>query len=51
MEIERNLCSPTFKSHPGSQSDDSVKDSDKKDKETPYDKISSESGHSHIVEG
>uniref|UniRef100_A0A8C6E456 Xin actin binding repeat containing 2 n=1 Tax=Moschus moschiferus TaxID=68415 RepID=A0A8C6E456_MOSMO len=50
VEIERNLCSPTFKSHPGSQSDDAVKDSAKKDKETPFDKISSESGHSHIFE-
>ncbi|OWK00145.1 hypothetical protein Celaphus_00015811, partial [Cervus elaphus hippelaphus] len=50
VEIERNLCSPTFKSHPGSPSDDSVKDSGKKDKETPFDKISSESGHGHIFE-
>ncbi|XP_059962682.1 xin actin-binding repeat-containing protein 2 isoform X2 [Mesoplodon densirostris] len=50
VEIERNLCSPTFKSQPGSQSDDSVKDSDKKGEETPFDKMSPESGHSHIFE-
>ncbi|KAI4544131.1 hypothetical protein MG293_004397 [Ovis ammon polii] len=50
VEIERNLCSPAFKSHLGSQSDDSVKDSGKKDKETPFDKISSESSHSHTFE-
>ncbi|XP_042550142.1 xin actin-binding repeat-containing protein 2 [Dipodomys spectabilis] len=50
VEIERSLCSPTFKSHPGSQSDDSGKDSDKKGKETPFDKMSPESGHSHNFE-
>ncbi|KAM5265248.1 xin actin-binding repeat-containing protein 2 isoform 3-T3 [Hipposideros larvatus] len=50
VEIERSLCSPTFKSHPGSQSDDSVKDSDKKGEETSFDKMSPESGHSHIFE-
>uniref|UniRef100_A0A452UC82 Xin actin binding repeat containing 2 n=1 Tax=Ursus maritimus TaxID=29073 RepID=A0A452UC82_URSMA len=50
LEIERSLCSPTFKSHPGSQSDDSVNDSDKKGEETSFDKMSPESGHSHIFE-
>ncbi|XP_059871667.1 xin actin-binding repeat-containing protein 2 isoform X2 [Delphinus delphis] len=50
VEIERNLYSPTFKSQPGSQSDDSVKDSDKKGEETPFEKMSPESGHSHIFE-
>uniref|UniRef100_G1L3A8 Xin actin binding repeat containing 2 n=2 Tax=Ailuropoda melanoleuca TaxID=9646 RepID=G1L3A8_AILME len=50
VEIERSLCSPTFKSHPGSQSDDSVNDSDKKGEETSFDKMSPESGHSHIFE-
>lgn len=49
--MERSLCSPTFKSHPGSQSDDSVKDSDKKGKETSFDKMSPERGHRHIFEG
>uniref|UniRef100_A0A8D1FBZ2 LIM zinc-binding domain-containing protein n=1 Tax=Sus scrofa TaxID=9823 RepID=A0A8D1FBZ2_PIG len=51
VEMERSLCSPTFKSHPGSQSDDSVKDSDKKGKETSFDKMSPERGHRHIFEG
>ncbi|KAM5326184.1 uncharacterized protein AAES06_013277 [Glossophaga mutica] len=51
MEIERSLCSPTFKSHPGSQSDDPGKDSDKKDEEPPFDKMSPDSGHSHNFEG
>ncbi|XP_008592934.1 PREDICTED: xin actin-binding repeat-containing protein 2 isoform X1 [Galeopterus variegatus] len=50
VEIEQNLCSPTFKSYPGSQSDDSVKDSDKKGEETSFDKMLPESGHSHIFE-
>ncbi|XP_006867069.1 PREDICTED: xin actin-binding repeat-containing protein 2-like [Chrysochloris asiatica] len=50
VEIERSLCSPTFKSHPRSQSDDSVKDSDKKGGETSFDKMSSECGHSRIFE-
>ncbi|XP_054579399.1 xin actin-binding repeat-containing protein 2 isoform X2 [Eptesicus fuscus] len=50
VEIERSLYSPTFKSHPGSQPDDSVKDSDKKSEETSFDKMSSESGHSHSYE-
>uniref|UniRef100_A0A8C9QHM0 Xin actin binding repeat containing 2 n=1 Tax=Spermophilus dauricus TaxID=99837 RepID=A0A8C9QHM0_SPEDA len=50
VEIERSLCSPTFKSHPGSQSDDVVKDSDKKGTETSLDKMSPESGHGHIFE-
>lgn len=51
MESERSLRSPTFKSHPGTQSDDSVNDSDKKGKETSFDKMSPESGHGHIFEG
>uniref|UniRef100_A0A667H3P8 Xin actin binding repeat containing 2 n=1 Tax=Lynx canadensis TaxID=61383 RepID=A0A667H3P8_LYNCA len=50
VEIERSLCSPKFKSHPGSQSDDSVNDSDKKGEETSFDKMSPESSHSHILE-
>ncbi|XP_006879542.1 PREDICTED: xin actin-binding repeat-containing protein 2-like [Elephantulus edwardii] len=50
VEIERSLCSPTFKSHPWSQSDESVKDSDKKGGETSVDKMPSETGHSHIFE-
>nr|XP_025708589.1 xin actin-binding repeat-containing protein 2-like isoform X2 [Callorhinus ursinus] len=50
VESERSLCSPTFKSHPGSQSDDSMNDSDKKGEETSFDKMSPESGHSHIFE-
>uniref|UniRef100_A0A8C3W503 Xin actin binding repeat containing 2 n=1 Tax=Catagonus wagneri TaxID=51154 RepID=A0A8C3W503_9CETA len=51
VELERRLCSPTFKSHPGSQSDDSMRDSDKKGKETSFDKMSPERGPSHIFEG
>uniref|UniRef100_A0A2K6UQ93 Xin actin binding repeat containing 2 n=1 Tax=Saimiri boliviensis boliviensis TaxID=39432 RepID=A0A2K6UQ93_SAIBB len=50
VEIERSLCSPAFKSHPGSQLEDSVKDSDKKGEETSFDKMSPESGHSCIFE-
>ncbi|XP_027980582.1 xin actin-binding repeat-containing protein 2 isoform X1 [Eumetopias jubatus] len=50
LESERSLRSPTFKSHPGSQSDDSMNDSDKKGEETSFDKMSPESGHSHIFE-
>nr|XP_045004309.1 xin actin-binding repeat-containing protein 2 [Jaculus jaculus] len=50
VEIERSLCSPTFKSHLGSQSDDSGKDSEKKGKETPLDQMSPDSGHSHSLE-
>ncbi|XP_075861740.1 xin actin-binding repeat-containing protein 2 isoform X2 [Microcebus murinus] len=50
VEIERNLCSPTFKRHPGSQLEDSVKDSDKKGEEASFDKMSPKSGHSHIFE-
>uniref|UniRef100_A0A8C0TUI3 LIM zinc-binding domain-containing protein n=2 Tax=Canis lupus familiaris TaxID=9615 RepID=A0A8C0TUI3_CANLF len=50
VEIGRSLCSPTFKSHPGSQFDDSVHDSDKKGEETSFDKMSPETGHSHISE-
>ncbi|XP_003266248.1 xin actin-binding repeat-containing protein 2 isoform X3 [Nomascus leucogenys] len=50
VEIERRLCSPGFKSHPGSQPEDSVKDSDKKGEETSFDKMSPESGHSCIFE-
>ncbi|XP_039711497.1 xin actin-binding repeat-containing protein 2 isoform X1 [Pteropus medius] len=50
VEIERSLCSPTFKNHFGTQSNDSVKDSDKKDEEISFDKMSPESGHSHIFE-
>ncbi|XP_055236232.1 xin actin-binding repeat-containing protein 2 isoform X1 [Gorilla gorilla gorilla] len=50
VEIERSLCSPAFKSHPGSQLEDSVKDSDKKSKETSFDKMAPESGHSRIFE-
>ncbi|XP_037705856.1 xin actin-binding repeat-containing protein 2 isoform X1 [Choloepus didactylus] len=42
MEIDRSLCSPTFKSHPRSQTNVSVKDSDKKGGETSFDKMSSE---------
>lgn len=51
MEIDRSLYSPSFKSQPGSQPDDSMKDSDKKSEETSFDKMSSESGHSHTYEG
>ncbi|XP_012506128.1 PREDICTED: xin actin-binding repeat-containing protein 2 [Propithecus coquereli] len=50
VEIERNLCSPTFKSHPGRQLEDSVKDSDKKGEEASFDKMSPKSGHSQIFE-
>ncbi|XP_012580303.1 PREDICTED: xin actin-binding repeat-containing protein 2 isoform X2 [Condylura cristata] len=50
VENERSLCSPTFKSQPGSLFNDSVKDSDKKSKEAPFDMMSPESGHSHIFE-
>uniref|UniRef100_A0A8C5VDH7 Xin actin binding repeat containing 2 n=1 Tax=Microcebus murinus TaxID=30608 RepID=A0A8C5VDH7_MICMU len=50
VEIERNLCSPTFKRHPESQLEDSVKDSDKKGEEASFDKMSPKSGHSHIFE-
>ncbi|XP_007945375.2 xin actin-binding repeat-containing protein 2 [Orycteropus afer afer] len=50
LEIERNVCSPTYKRHPRSQSEGSVKDSDKKSGETSFDKMPSESGHSAIFE-
>ncbi|KAM6174909.1 xin actin-binding repeat-containing protein 2 [Erethizon dorsatum] len=50
VEIERSVCSPTFKSHPGNQSEDSVKHSNKKGEKTSLDKTSPESGHSHIFE-
>ncbi|KAM4859060.1 xin actin-binding repeat-containing protein 2 isoform 1-T1 [Thomomys bottae] len=50
VEIERNFSSSTFKSHAGSKSDDFGKDADKKGKETPFDNMSPESGHSHISE-
>ncbi|KAM5280119.1 uncharacterized protein ACOB6Z_003028 [Ctenodactylus gundi] len=51
VEIEQSLCSPSLKSHPGSQSHNSVKDSDNKSQQTPLDKMSPERGHSHILEG
>ncbi|KAI5220297.1 Delta And Notch-Like Epidermal Growth Factor-Related Receptor [Manis pentadactyla] len=51
VEIERRLCSPTFRSHPGSQANDSVKDSDKKGMQTSSDKTSPERGHRHIFTG
>ncbi|XP_037379356.2 xin actin-binding repeat-containing protein 2 [Talpa occidentalis] len=50
VEIERSLYSPTFKSQPESLFDDSAKDSDKKSNEASFDKMSPESGHSHIFE-
>ncbi|XP_054979419.1 xin actin-binding repeat-containing protein 2 isoform X1 [Sorex araneus] len=49
VEIVRSLCSPTFLSHPGSQFSDSVKDSEKKNEETSFDKMSPGSD-SHITE-
>ncbi|KAL6087145.1 hypothetical protein STEG23_006371 [Scotinomys teguina] len=51
VEIGRSLCSPTFSSHPESQADDSVKDSDLKGEETSLHKMSPKSGHSHSAEG
>ncbi|KAM6178759.1 xin actin-binding repeat-containing protein 2 [Rhynchocyon petersi] len=50
VEIERSLCSPTFKSHPRSPSDESVKDSDKKGGKIFADKMSSDSGCGHNFE-
>ncbi|XP_045153937.1 uncharacterized protein LOC123522572 [Echinops telfairi] len=50
-EVERSVRSPTFKSRPRSQSEDSVNPSATKGGEASFDKMSSESGHSQIFEG
>ncbi|XP_013374147.1 PREDICTED: uncharacterized protein LOC106149549 [Chinchilla lanigera] len=51
VETERSLCSPVLKSHPRSQSEESVKDSNKKGEKTSLDKMSPESAQSDTFEG
>ncbi|KAH0506819.1 Xin actin-binding repeat-containing protein 2 [Microtus ochrogaster] len=50
VEIGRSLCSPSFRSHPESQEDDSQKDADLRHEETSLHKMSPKNGHSHSTE-